>query len=251
MPVTTKNLHQTYLSVSYPYWASTELFYVWLIIFLSMIGFGNSILKIWNGIKFTYIHVSILYAIIAFWLVLYSSLVNMTDFTLWNIKYFILAESKLLFVSSWLGKVTSYCLRVSWMDLVCWGIIHTHACSLELQHTALNWFCFLRSDTSAWSMFTTSIPKLKSSTYLSSVFQLNAGWLIIVLACLGLWYSFDIILLECGLTGRSASLISLTAMLAAWIATGVIAACISSEFTILLLFRFCHFSEPVCFWIFA
>ena len=42
----------------------------------------------------------------SFWLVLNASFINMTDFTLWNIKDFTLTESKLLLLSSWLGTVT-------------------------------------------------------------------------------------------------------------------------------------------------
>ena len=91
--------------VSYPYWVSTELFYVWVIICFkhdwliyfciqsAIVDIGNSILKIWNGIKFQSLPVSILYAVFAlFWLVLDSSLVNITDFMIWNIKDFLLTE---------------------------------------------------------------------------------------------------------------------------------------------------------------
>ena len=81
---------------------------------------------------------SILYAICAlFWLILGSSLVNITDFILWNVSDFILIDSKLLF-SSWFCTVSSSVLCISCMHL---SAAHSH--SLELQHTTLKWVCLL------------------------------------------------------------------------------------------------------------
>ena len=96
----------------------------------------------------------------------------------------------------------------------------------------------LRTYASAWSTYTTSISTFNSSTCLSGAFQLNADWLIIGLACLGLWCSFWMVLLSCGLAGGSASCIALTIMVAAWVSTYMIAACVPSEHAILFLFRF-------------
>ena len=93
--------------------------------------------------------------------------------------------------------------------------------------SSLRWYTF------AWSTFVTSISKFTSSTYLSGVFKSNAGWLSIHSACLVLCGSSWLLLLVCGSIGRSVSLIALTSTVAAWIATCVMGACISSGFSII------------------
>ena len=88
----------------------------------------------------TFIIVSILYIKFAlFWLVLNSSLMNITDFMLWNIKDVILIESKLLLLSSQFGTVTSSSLCILHLCLICWGVGHNHSNTLELWHTSLKW----------------------------------------------------------------------------------------------------------------
>ena len=97
-----------------------------------IVGFGNNILNTQNGIRFPSIPVSILYAILTlFWPVYNSSLLNITDFMLWNVKGFILTESKLLLLSSQFGTVTSSSLCISCMHLGCWDDGHIHAYSVE------------------------------------------------------------------------------------------------------------------------
>ena len=101
----------------------------------------------------------------------------------------------------------------------------------------------LRSNASAWSTFAISILKFKNSICLLDALQLNTGLLIIGPACIGLHFSFGILLAVCGLAGRSASLIALTIVVAAWIAVCVIADSISYKFAFLLLFKFCLLSN--------
>ena len=103
----------------------------------------------------------------------------------------------------------------------------------------------LTSYVSISSKFATSISKFNSSTYLSGAFQLNAGWLIIGLACLGLWCSPMMLLLACGSAGRSASCFTLNTQVAVWIATCTIAA-LSLQNS-----PFYFYSDFVCFWIFV
>ena len=73
---------------------------------------------------------------------LHMTLVNITDFTLWNVKDLILTEAKLILLSPWLCKWTSFSLGVSCMYLGCLGVDHACSDTLELQHTALKWPCF-------------------------------------------------------------------------------------------------------------
>ena len=71
---------------------------------------------------------SILYAISdLFSLELDSNVVNITDFTLWNLNYFILTESKLLSFSTHLRTSTS--LFISCRHPVIWVICFAHASS--------------------------------------------------------------------------------------------------------------------------
>ena len=125
LPSTTKILHLTHLlSHSMFNWLYVlNMIDLFIIAFNSaIVDLGNSILKIQNGIKFLLLPLSILYAIFTlFWLVLDSSLVNITDFMPWNIKDFILTESKLLLLSSWLCTVTSFSLCLPCMHLGCWS----------------------------------------------------------------------------------------------------------------------------------
>ena len=69
---------------------------------------------------------SILYAIFAlFWLVLDSSLVYITDFTLRNIKDFILTESKLLLLSCQFAILTLSSSCISCTNLGVFSVCHT------------------------------------------------------------------------------------------------------------------------------
>ena len=145
-PGITKNLHLTHTTgLSLFDWLYVlSMIDLIIVLFNSAIAnLGNNILKTWNSMKFPSLHVSILYAICAlFWLVPNSSLVYMTDFTLWNVQDFILTESELLLLSSQFGTVTTSSLCVSCMHLGYWGVSHIQAHPLELWHTALKWHCF-------------------------------------------------------------------------------------------------------------
>ena len=94
LPGTTKNLHLIHLLLCLiltKHLLSCSKFdwlYVLSMIDLYIVAFNsaivdlrNSMLKTWNGIKFPSLPMSILYTIFAlFWLILDSSLVNITDF---------------------------------------------------------------------------------------------------------------------------------------------------------------------------
>ena len=89
---------------------------------------------------------SILYAIVTLlWPVLNSSLVNITDLMLWNVKDFILPESKHSLLSSKFGTEVSSSLCISCTCLGCWGVSCTYNWSLKLWHTTLKWFYFLHA----------------------------------------------------------------------------------------------------------
>ena len=123
--------------------------YVLSIIYLFIVAFnsakidlGNSITL--NGIKFLHylcLFVCIFYILhatfIISWLVLDSTLVNIIDFILWNIKDFILTESNFLLLLTWLGTGTSSSLCVSCMHLGYWGAGLAHIHPLEFWHTTL------------------------------------------------------------------------------------------------------------------
>ena len=112
----------------------------------TIIDLGNSILKIQNGIKFQSLHVSIFMKYL-FSFGLYSplNLVNITDFTLWNVKNFLLTESRLLLLSSEFSTLTSSSLSISCMYLSCWGVGHAHTHPLKLLHTTLKCFSHTHS----------------------------------------------------------------------------------------------------------
>ena len=87
----------------------------------AMVDLGNSILKTKNDIKFQSLPMPICMQFLflfGFYSVL--SLVNITDFMLWNIKGLILTESNLLLLSTWLGTETSSSLCISCMCLGQW-----------------------------------------------------------------------------------------------------------------------------------
>ena len=105
-PSITKNLYFTTLSLCHNL---TVFFYVWVIVhflitalFLvahscSNVNFVNRFLNLLNDIRLSLVHASILYIIwVHLWLMLDSTLVNITDFTLSRLRYFALTTSKLL-----------------------------------------------------------------------------------------------------------------------------------------------------------
>ena len=106
-----------------------------------IVDLGNKILNILNDIKLLFASVSTLYTMqVHLWLVLDSSLVNMTYFTLSRLIYFTLTTSKLLSCSPGLPT----CKTSSW-SIPCIIFLPCQSCCCHLIdfHTTLKWFCFL------------------------------------------------------------------------------------------------------------
>ena len=149
-PGTTKDLHFTTLSlflnltVHTPNWSMFELLYIFntmgfffVLHNSSIVDLGKRILKIYTGIKLPLAPVSTLYTMqVHHWLLLDSNLVNIMDFALSRLMYFILTTSKFLFYS--FGSPA--CRSPSWP--MSWIIFLTHqscCCHISL-HTTLKWF---------------------------------------------------------------------------------------------------------------
>ena len=93
-----------------------------------MVDIGNSILKTLKGIKFLSLPVSILYTIfVLFWLVLNSSLVNITNFVLWNANdLYSLTQRSHCIPLAWHNDFLVFVHLVHQSGLLrCWSYLHS------------------------------------------------------------------------------------------------------------------------------
>ena len=130
----------------------------------AIVDLGNKILKIVNGIRLPWFPVLILYVTCTlFWLVLYSSFVNITDFALSILRYFIFIDLKLLSsFSCSSGQGISFCWTLYTDPPLFGNLWPFHCLCVDLHmHFSICWTLSLEVPcTSIFTVNSLSIPIL-------------------------------------------------------------------------------------------